>query len=81
MGPYNGPSMGEVIIDNYEDSVMHFTKMSKDIFGGLFDEDPITLEKVMKRTGDENEGPTVVGTPRLCIFWFACDECSPMNVN
>lgn len=82
LGPSGGPSFGEIIVDNYEDSVMHFTKMSKGMFGHLFEEeDPITLNKVIKQTQSDDEGWTLVGTPRLCVFWFACDQCSPMNCN
>ena len=86
MGPYSGPSIGEVIIDNYEDSIMHFTKITHSLFGDLFkDEDPITLEKVFVQTDHGDSGPTVVGTPRLCVFWFACeketDDCELLNVN
>ena len=82
MGPYSGPSIGEVVIDNYEDSVVHFTKMSQGIFGELFkEEDPITLEKVINQTDFGGGGPTVVGTPRLCIFWFQCEDCELLNAN
>lgn len=84
MGPYAGPSMGEIIVDNYEDSVLYFTEMTTGIFGHLFkDDDPITIEKVLTQTGNSESGPTVVGTPRLCVFWFACDriECELLNAN
>ena len=74
--------MGEIIVDTYEDSVMHFTELSLGIFGHLFkDEDPITLEKVVEQTQNGEAGPTVVGTPRLCVFWFSCEDCKPFNAN
>lgn len=83
MGPHQGPSFGEVIVGNYEESIFHFTEMTQGIFGHLFkDEDPITLEKVIDQTNQVQGGPTVVGTPRLCVFWYACeDACDYMNAN
>jgi hypothetical protein len=83
MSPYNGPSIGEIIIDNYEDSVFHFTRMSQGIFGGIFkDEDAITLGKVLDQSAGPEAQPIVVGVPRLCIYWFACDEeCNLQNAN
>lgn len=82
MGPVSGPSIGECVYDTYEDSVFHFTEMSRGIFGHLFkDEDDITIEKVIFQTEHGDAGPTVIGTPRLCVFWFTCDNCELMNAN
>lgn len=80
LGPADGPSMAEGIIDNYEDSVVIFTNMTRSMFGHLFQgESEITLERVMEHT--ENDEVTSVGTSSLCAFWFACDDCKPFNVN
>ncbi len=83
MGAYNGPSMGEIIVDNYEDSIFYFTSISQGIFGNIFkDDDAITLGKVLEQTAGPEAQPVVVGVQRLCIYWFACeDNCKLMNAN
>lgn len=77
-----GPPFAQAEFETYEESIRKFTIMSTELFGHLFDgEDKITLERVMEETEFGEGKPIVVGTPRLCLYWFPCEKCEPLVSN
>lgn len=81
-GNSQGAPYADARYDNYEESIDKVTSLSVGLFGHLFEGDEaLTIEKFIDAT-EHGEGQAImVGTPRLCICWWPCDECKPLVSN
>lgn len=81
-GGSSGPVYSESKYIEYEDSIQDLTSLSTKMFGHLFSgKESLTLERFMNETGNGYGNPIMVGTSKLCLFWFACEHCEPLTAN